>query len=62
MLQSYNTQYKRTKRIMAMFSTYPLVGLLNVAVSHLYYCACFMILLVSLVVDLKNLAVFWLIF
>lgn len=47
---------------MAMFSTYPLVGLLNVAVSHICYCACFMLLLASLVVDLKNLAVFLLMF
>ncbi|KAM5569559.1 protein NO VEIN-like [Rosa sericea] len=35
MLRSCNTKYRRTKRIMAMFSTYPLVGLLNVAVSSI---------------------------
>nr|XP_011462802.1 PREDICTED: uncharacterized protein LOC101296952 isoform X3 [Fragaria vesca subsp. vesca] len=32
MLRSYHTKYKRTAKLMKMFSTYPLLGLLNVAV------------------------------
>ncbi|CAL2227485.1 unnamed protein product [Prunus armeniaca] len=37
MLRSYNTHYKKSKTIMSMFYSYPLIGLLNVAVSSIKF-------------------------